>query len=252
MKLVGFGHSHILALRFAAGQFKDEFDTLGVKVTTNCLGEERFFRSRDRSSTNDEGRYEFCKEIKKEIALIKPDEDIVFTCFGGNAHNVLGLVAHPTPFDLRLQDESLDNAKNDVDIIPIGIIEDIMKSQGGFPETVWCLRALRKCYSGKLFHCESPPPIDDENYLLEHAGVFDEMFKKNGISSPAIRHKLWHIHSDLIKKECESLNISFIPAPSELITEYGFLNENSYAKDPTHANSIYGRAVLFQLLSHRN
>ena len=248
MKLVGFGHSHILTLQFAAAQWKNEFDSIGVEISTNWLGDERFLEYRVHSSDKGIEGFDFGDEVKNQISGIDPAKDIVFSCFGGNAHNVLGLVRHPKPFDVRLEDDLFIHDVENDEVIPIGIVEEVMQAQGGFPETVWCLRALRNYHKGKLFHCESPPPIYDEEYLIKHAGVFSEMFEKNGVTHSSLRCKLWRIHSRLIRKECEALDINFIPTPSKFLSDTGFLTEDGLAQDTTHASKEFGRAVLHQLV----
>ena len=252
MNLVGFGHSHILTLRFAAAHWKEEFDKLGINISTIWMGDEKFQNYRVQSLGSGIEGFDFADDIKSLIFNIDSNKEYVFSCFGGNAHNVLGLVRHPTPFDFRLENELLQENLENVDVIPIQIIEEVMQAQGGFPETIWCLRCLRNYYSGVIFHCESPPPIFDSDYLFKYSGIFAEMFEKNGISPASLRQKLWRIHSKLIRNECDVLGIHFISAPSHFLTDTGFLTDNGLAQDTTHASIEYGRSVLYQLMDKIN
>ena len=248
MKIVGFGHSHILTLRFAAAQWKDEFDALGLNLSTHWMGDEIYKEYRVQCLDRGIDGFDFNEDLKNEIFGIDANNDFVISCFGGNAHNVLGLVQHPIPFEFRFEDELLEESLENLEIIPISLIEEIMQSQGGFPETIWSLRNLRNYYSGILLHCESPPPIYDEDYLIKYAGPFAEMFEKNGITHANLRRKLWRLHSRLIKNECDLLGIHFISAPSNFLTLTGFLTENGLAQDTTHASKEYGRSVIYQIL----
>jgi len=84
---------------------------------------------------------------------------------------------------------------------------------------------------------------------MKNAGVFKQKFMEFGITAPLVRYKLWKLHSKLIEDECKKLNIEFLLAPNKFIDANGFLTEEGYAKDTTHANSLYGREVISQIIA---
>lgn len=124
-----------------------------------------------------------------------------------------------------------------------------MMKQGGYPETINCLKQLRKTYSGKIFQFESPPPIPSHTHLLKYAGPFKAGFLKYGPAPAYLRLKLWKVHSELVKKECKTLGINFISHPSSMVDSKGFLIKKAWDFDTNHANSNYGRALIDQLIT---
>lgn len=246
--LFGIGHSHILSIRYAANNFLDELDVNNLTLNTIWLGEKPYTNYLAGSDNVGTVSAMFSNPLLNEIKQLKPSKDIIFTSYGGNAHNILGLVQHPIPFDF-LYAGIEGEAEDGVEIVPSKLVEAALIEQGGFPETCWALRATRASFGGRIIQCESPPPIYDNNFLMEHSGPFRSSFVKFGISQPILRYKLWRMHSDLVKRECDALEIEFLPAPKEFITLDGFLTASGLNNDTTHANSIYGGAVIKQLIN---
>ena len=246
--LLGIGHSHILSIRYAVNSVLDELAANNLALDTIWLGEKPYIDYQARAENKDIKNFTFSNPLLSEIEKLNPSKDIIFSSYGGNAHNILGLVQHPTPFDFiyaGIQSEGEEGAE----IVPSKLVEAAIIQQGGFPETCWALRATRAAFGGRIIQCESPPPIIDSNFLMENAGPFKASFIKFGISKPALRLKLWRMHSDLVKKECKELDIEFLPAPTEFITADGYLTDSGLNNDTTHANAIYGGAVIRQLIS---
>ena len=245
--LLGIGHSHILSIRYAVNNVLAELGANKVAINTIWLGEKPYIDYQPRSENGDIATFAFSNPLLDEIKKLNPSKDIIFSSYGGNAHNILGLVQHPTPFDFVYAGIQIEG-KRGVEIVPSKLVEAALIEQGGFPETCWALRATRAAFGGRIIQCESPPPINDNNFLMEHAGPFKISFTKFGISKPNLRYKLWRMHSDLIKNECKALDIEFMPAPAEFITDDGFLTDRGLNNDATHANAIYGGAVIRQLI----
>ena len=246
--LLGIGHSHILSIRYAVNGALDELAANNVAINTLRLGEKPYIDYQARAENGDIKNFSFSSPLLSEIEKLNPRKDIIFTSYGGNAHNILGLVQHPNPFDF-IYVGTQSEGEVGVEMVPSKLVEAALIEQGGFPETCWALRATRAAFSGRIIQCESPPPIVDNNFLMEHAGPFKTNFTKFGISKPALRYKLWRMHSDLVKKECKALDIEFIPVPAEFITADGYLTDSGLSNDTTHANAIYGGAVIRQLIS---
>jgi len=245
---LGIGHSHILSIRYAVNNVFSELDANKVAINTLWLGEKPYIDYHARAENGDITNYTFSNQLLDEIKKLNPRKDIIFSSYGGNAHNILGLVQHPTPFDFVYADIQIED-EGGIEIVPSKLVEAALIEQGGFPETCWALRATRAAFGGRIIQCESPPPINDHNFLMEHAGPFKTSFTKFGISKPTLRYKLWKMHSDLIKNECKVLDIEFMPAPTEFITADGFLTDRGLSNDTTHANAIYGEAVIRQLIN---
>jgi len=249
-KILGIGHSHILAIHYAAEPQKEQLRNLhNLDLRIVWLGDDRYKDFRiHKGNTGVEG-FVWSQEIEQEINNLNSKSDILFSVFGGNAHNIFGMVQHPTPFDFILSTEPDLFLCQKAELVPEAIIELALTSQGGFPETIWCLRAARDKFLGRIVHIESPPPIKDAEYLRDHAGAFEESFATYGISPEILRYKLWRLHSRLIKAECDRLDIEFIESPTIFVDKDGFLSSSGYSMDTTHANVEYGNAVIQQLTS---
>lgn len=247
--ILGIGHSHILSIQTALiSQIDDLKENSKLELQTIWLGDDRYQDFRRHVGNDGIEGFVWAEEIVNEITKLNPKADILFSAFGGNAHNIFGLVQHPHPFDFTLSSKPNLFVNEKVQLVPEALVELAMTGQGGFPETVWCLRAARSIYSGRIVHLESPPPIKDADYLKNYAGAFKDQFETYGISPPFLRYKLWRLHSMLIKKECMLQNIEFIECPKEFIDEEGFLKSNGWAMDTTHANAAYGDSVIKQLI----
>ncbi len=252
VRLLGIGHSHLFAIRGAAAQHQAALASQGTLVQTVRVGDEPYRDYRVRSLVGGIGGFDWSPALQAELDKAGLEADLVFSCCGGNAHNILGLVRHPRPYDFVLEDEPDRPISNDAEIVPAALVEDALACQGGFPETIWCLRALRQAYKGLLVHCESPPQIPSEDHLLQYAGVFKEKFDQHGVAPAELRYKLWRLHSRLIRRECEVLGITFVDAPPEMLDAQGFLVEQAWNPDATHANTVYGMAVIRQLIALAN
>lgn len=252
MRLVGMGHSHVFAIKAAAATYQADLASERVRVETIRVGDEPHRDYRVRSLVGGIGGFAWSAAMLEEISKAESEADLVFSCFGGNAHNILGLVKHPRPYDFVLDDEPERPMAEGAEIVPMALIEDALARQGGYPETIWSLRALRQTYKGLLVHCESPPQIPSEAHLFKYAGVFKEKFDQFGVAPAELRYKLWRVHSRLIKRECEALGINFIDAPPEMMDAQGFLVEQAWNPDATHANTVYGLAVIRQLIALAN
>ena len=248
MKLVGVGHSHLLAIRGAARRYPNELSDLGIELSTLRVGDEPYRDYRLRSPLHGLDGFSWSASVEEELVRQCADADLVFSCFGGNAHNVLGLVRHPRPYDFVLDEEPKRMVDEAAEIIPAALVENTLSRQGGFPETLWCLRALKRTCGGLLAHCESPPPVPSAAHLLQFAGVFKEKFQQCGVAPAALRYKLWRLHSRLIRRECESLGILFLDAPAQMMDADGYLAEPGWNQDATHGNAAYGMAVVRQLI----
>jgi hypothetical protein len=251
----GIGHSHIKSIEYAISENKDFLNTRNISIKTICLLDDKFKNSLPFESMIKHFFYSKNKvfawsfKVQRELKAYLRNIKFCFSLFGGNAHNVMGLVNQPESFDFLISDEDESKLIKGARLIPLSIIEKAMMKQGGYPETINCLRSLRETYSGKIFQFESPPPIPSQAHLLKYAGPFKASFIKYGSAPAYLRLKLWKVHSELIRKECKNLGINFISHPSCMIDTKGFLIKKAWDLDTNHANSLYGKALIDQLIT---
>jgi hypothetical protein len=211
-----------------------------------------------KSGKTADNTFEFHSIIEKGInTLSELDTDnynsIVLTIVG-NHHNILGLVNDPEPFDFFLPQEIDVPLKNDARLLPVNLITKVFERQlkNAFDLT----QTLRNIFKNNMmYHVESPPPIPSEQYIIAHpgtTGVFKEKIEQLGVSPVYFRYKLWRLHSQIIRENCQKLNIEFINTPKESQDKTGCLIEKYWHVDPTHANAFYGDLVLNQIRAIHN
>src|SRR2546430_12243633 len=103
MKLFGIGNSHIQCIRIAAATFRNVLSAERIEIETVVMNEPRFKPLREPVGKDGIDGFGLCAAIRDEI---KKSEgcDLIFSCIGGNDHNVFGLVEHPQPFDFVLEE----------------------------------------------------------------------------------------------------------------------------------------------------
>ena len=242
------GHSHLVAIQTEYSSNRNSYNKKNIFFNFIMLLDSRFKNYRHYLSRNKYFQLWWSFKIFFLVKLFTLRTNCIITSFGGNAHNIFGLVNLPEKFDFFLPQQKNSLVKG-ARIIPLDIVESCLKNQGGFPETIWCLRAIRKIYKGRIIQIESPPPIPNNKHLLKYAGPFKAQFNKFGPAPIQLRYKLWLIASALIKEECEKLNIEYIEAPKEMVDKNGYLKKKAWNLDTNHANLFYGKALINQIIS---
>lgn len=248
--ILGIGHSHLYPIntgykeniKFFLEEKKQRIEFISFLDTK--------YQNRALDFNPIESEFFFHNSIEKFIKKNKDNLKFIFSIFGGNSHNILGLVQLPEKFDFIIPEKPYLKFQDDSTLLPYNLVEELMKTQGGFPETIGCLKFLRKIYKGRIIQLEPPPPIEDNDYLLKFSGPFKEKFEAFGISPPTFRYKLWSVYTKLVADECKKLDIDYMRAPNMMQSDTGYLTTIALGEDPTHANSAYGFEVLKDILSH--
>lgn len=171
---------------------------------------------------------------------------VFISMFGGNAHNALTLLEHPRPFDFILPQHADCPRISGTELVPCGIISRFISKLA--EPYMLNLATLRNAFPDSIIHIESPPPLGDDDYLLENLeGYFRDQTEDPKPAPRWLRYKLWRLHSALIQEHAEAHGVEFLPAPSEAIDEEGFLLRSDYGSDSTHAGASYGLRILKQL-----
>jgi hypothetical protein len=100
----------------------------------------------------------------------------------------------------------------------------------------------------------TPPPKKDneklramlerEPALVAWAKQINAPLETIGITDPFVRLKLWYLLQDMFKEAAGRYGAAFIAIPPEVQDAEGFLREELWAPDVTHANADYGRIML--------
>lgn len=184
-------------------------------------------------------------EALQKCKDLRPD-DLVITVIGGNRHSVIGLFQHTNPFSVMCDEFEPNGA---VELIP----SNVLRADYEFIFAKSDAKLIAQCKEQSpcpVYQLESPPPKQEEEYILKHADPFFRKSLELGakITPAPVRKELWRLQEDVLRQMCEKVGVGFIRAPKEAISQSGFLRKDCYiGANATHANERYGELVLQQL-----
>lgn len=168
----------------------------------------------------------------------------VFSMFGGNFHNIFGLIENPQRFDFVYPGiPEIDTEKRT--LVHYDMIRDYFVQNMG--QMLRGIALLRSKTGFPIYHICSPPPAFGEERIRMNPKSFGEHLHL-GISPAYLRMKFYRLHTDIVKAHCETIGVNFIDVPARAIDKDGFLLPDYCQNDPTHANKAYGALVLQQVL----
>lgn len=176
--------------------------------------------------------------IQDQIDRHRP---LLVSVMGGNFHNGLALVKHERPFDFHLSEPSPLPFSSSAEPISESLVRDTLEK--GLARDM--ARLDRLAEFGPFIHIESPPPVRDDAYIEARA---DAYFRSCGLAilgvAPAgLRWRIWRMNGRIFRKAVESLGCHYLPVPTSLCDDDGFLLQH-YAADATHGNEAYGEALI--------
>jgi hypothetical protein len=237
------GQSHVAAIRSAA-KARREADPDGPRTRVIHTLEPQY--APEVGGEGDAAGFVPALEeaIRDQIARHDP---LVASASGGNVHNAFGLIRHPRPWDFLLSGES--GLPLDPEAEPLS--ETLVRGalEAGLDRDRIRLHEIRRI-AGDFVQLESPPPVADSAYVAEQADAYfkDRAIARLGVASPALRYKIWRLHSRIVADVCAGLGVRFLPVPRETQDEQGFLRRE-YVGDATHGNQAYGEALIRALES---
>jgi hypothetical protein len=190
----------------------------------------------------------------RELADNAADADVVIV-WGGNEHNVGFFFQAAFAFDF------LSNKVKR--LIPSFQIVSQSKIKRRFNEISLeeldgVLAALNARGPASVTLIGTPPPkkdndklrklLEQEPYFCDWAAQLGQSIADIKITEPHIRLKLWFLLQDMIAEIARRHGARFIPVPKELQDEEGYLLEQYWHPDVTHANAAYGAILLRKVL----
>jgi hypothetical protein len=182
------------------------------------------------------------------IARSLGEGDILASAVGGNQHAVYSTIQHPRPFDFDFPGDEPGSQSPGVEAIPFGPLfshfEKALRNGDGAT-----LAALKSSTRARVVHLVAPPPKRDSEFIeRNHDTHFaTEGIADLGVSSAALRMKFWKLQNRALVGICGDLGIEMLEPPAAACDGDGFLAEEYYARDATHANVAYGELVIAQL-----
>lgn len=166
----------------------------------------------------------------------------IILLFGGSFHNMLGLIKTDPAFDVICPNSINLGFDKDAELIPVNALKCMFKEDID-PNEELVSSIKKKYYSYNVFHLGFPPPLRDNNKIMENLETFFTIRHKSPvITSPSLRHKLWSIYLEMYCEMYARYKIAYIPLPKDMINN-GFLYETAFA-DATHANNLYARNYI--------
>jgi hypothetical protein len=96
-------------------------------------------------------------------------------------------------------------------------------------------------------YIEPPPPIGDNDFIKAHAPYAAAEIEQHGVSPPALRMKMYQLHSHIVAEACRKAGVHFIRVPNSAKTPEGYLPPIGYKDDPIHANPDWGLLMIHEL-----
>jgi hypothetical protein len=178
-----------------------------------------------------------------------PADTPVFLSILGAYHNILGLLRAGDDFDFLLDER--DGVDSDV---PVHIPHRAVASAFGRQlTTANKIRRLRDSAKSPVHLLSTPPPKRSNEFMMErflrsNKSVYrGRSIEEAGIERPEVRLKLWKLESRLIQDWARAEGMAFVPAPPQSFDKAGYLREEFYFDDATHANAAYGSLVVDQI-----
>jgi hypothetical protein len=179
----------------------------------------------------------------------------VIIVWGGNEHNVSFFFQAAFAFDFLsnkvkrliptfqiVSQSKIKRRFNEIDLDELDSVLPMLNARGpasvtlvGTPPPKKDNEALRKL-------------LEKEPYFCDWAAQLGQSIDEIKITEPHVRLKLWFLLQDMIAEIGRRHGARFIPVPNELQDEDGFLLEEYWHPDVTHANAAYGAIVLRKVL----
>ncbi|GLQ37817.1 hypothetical protein GCM10007908_14370 [Rhizobium albus] len=171
--------------------------------------------------------------------------------WGGNEHNARYFFRDAYDFDFS--SKHVTKILNNIQIIARSTIRKRFY-EGGLSDLADLLDQLKAARPQRLVIVGTPPPKKDNDRLRTmfeaepHFLAYAEAKKIDPadirITEPHIRLKLWYLLQDILADEAKRIGGIFLPVLKETQDEDGYLRDEFWASDVTHANPAYGRLML--------
>ena len=229
------GQSHSAAIADALG----EDDSAGSSITIHRLGSKN--RPFERGTVSAENAI-------KLAGSLSPN-DAVFLAMLGTFSNYIGMLRSGCDYDFLLAPSDEVEA-GPVARIPHRAMTMAFDANRGQGPTIEKIRTASKA---PVFLLSSPPPKESNDYILHRLLRQSDRLKYGksvqefGIERPQTRRKLWQLETALSATWAQTLDITFVDAPTKCFNSNGFLARKYYYDDATHANARYGALVVQQI-----
>lgn len=234
MKVLFIGHSHLKVLN---DSYQDDIIMNYIPNFVQCGFEQYNPNIKDSLLSSK-------KILNKNLRKKLTDKNFfsVVSCIFGNAHNIMGFFKNDEPFDFVIPGR--EDLPIDVDCVQVPF--EIIKTRINecLEKFNHLLKLISESSTSKVYHLEPPPVIPSNDFIIKHSTERIKKYNNPTINSYICRHKIWILHSKLMKKICDSYNVCYIKNPAIVFDEEKKLLEEYWCETCTHGNSKYGLEVL--------
>jgi hypothetical protein len=184
--------------------------------------------------------------LRDDLAKRVASGRLVLSLLGGSAHNVLGAVEHPRPFDFILPsrpDLPLDESR---DLVPADAVREKLEEMAR--PYLDAIPALIRAATAPVIQLEPPPPVADTDLVASRMPWGFYPGQPQIVAPKWVRYKVWRLHCEVIASACARHGAAVAPAPKAPMDSEGFLHPDCN-EDGAHANGVYGQLVLQSLRS---
>ena len=182
----------------------------------------------------------------------------LFIVWRGNQHMAEHLFASNPPFDFVLSDQvDLPVATGSVLVPEQMIREQFLPS---FDELETMLKNIQGGPHRGVVICGTPPPKADtaairaalvtQEYFLKRIAALQSSVDTIPLTLPVTLYKMWKLLQNMLRDIAERHALQFVPIPAESQTLAGFLRDEFWSSDATHANGKFGQLFLQHLREH--
>jgi hypothetical protein len=238
-KILGLGHSHIVAIAKGCYELQHEGFKLGGAPLA-C----RFLYLYDPELTPTLAEESAAARLNPRLRKIIEDEeaDGIVLSVGGNEHIALSVTQTNERFDFILGAEPELDLEPGAAILPEAAVRETLREK--MTPTLATLEAIRKETGAPIVCIEPPPPLPNSRVAQCPQEFFRRSFDLRKLSGDVFRYKMWRVQSALYREICMSENILFAAVPAEFMAPSGMLAEFVWGADASHANALFGRRMI--------
>jgi len=241
-RLLGFGHSHLVALMRARRAREHAGRTGGRKAHFTRLNHPDF-----------QPNFEVVNRTRRIIPALEQRlgdiirqhlPDAVICVLMGNEYNSMAMVRHPKPYDFAWPERGFAAAPG-VEEIPFAMMQAQLAMLAERNALLFW-RVIAQAADCPVYLLPPPPPIASEAHIRAHPGKFGEMAAKHGINPPQFRQKMWQLYCQVLRQAVAGSATRFVDLPGTVF-DGGYLAEPYWSPDPTHGNAAYGEILLAEI-----
>ncbi|MDJ0449283.1 hypothetical protein [Methylocystis sp. JR02] len=243
MKILGLGHSHIVAIAEGFYELQHQGATIGGAPLSS-----RFVYLLDPAITPTLIDAEDGQTLNPRLSEIIAQEgaDFGLLSIQGNEHIALSITQPFERIDFILGEESALPLAEGATLLTEAAVRETLRDR--MAETIAILAALRRATRLPLYCLAPPPPLPDCQIKAYPKEFFRKAVDADRLSPEIFRYKVWRLACQLYRESCAAQNIVFVEVPPAFIAPPGLLIREAWGADATHANPSFGKAMVEKVI----